>query len=209
MKITRQDIDALRVPLIALLATLVASAALIFVSGAVLESARELLSKREGELRQARLKIQNAGEEKELISRYLSGYQQLARAGFVGEEQRITWLDSLRAANEEARVFGVEYALSAQRPYLYAAEFNPGQLLLQESVMHLRFGMLHEEDLPRFLEALARKGGGYFTVDDCTLRRMRAPEAEIKPGQVDANLQAECNLRWLTVRPQTAGDKKG
>ena len=209
MKITRQDIDALRVPLITLLATLVAAAALVFVSAAELDSARALLTKREGELRQARLKIQNAGEEKELISRYLSAYQQLARAGFVGEEQRITWLDSLRAANDESRVFGVEYDLSAQRPYVYAAEFNPGQLLLQESVMHLKFGMLHEEDLPRFLDALARRGGGYFTVDDCAVRRTRPFDAAIASNQVEPNLIADCNLRWLTVRPPTPGDKKG
>ena len=209
MKITRQDIDALRTPLIALVATLIASAALVFMSGAVLDSAHQLRTKRENELRQARLKIQNAGEEKELISRYLSTYQQLAREGFVGEEQRITWLDSLRAANEEARVFGVEYDLSAQRPYIYAAEFNPGQLMLQESVMHLKFGMLHEEDLPRFLEALARRGGGFFTVDDCTVRRARTLDVEVRPGQVEANLMADCNLRWLTVRPQGPGDKKG
>jgi hypothetical protein len=209
MRITRQDIDALRVPLIALLVTIVAAAAIIFVSAAVLDSARDLFTRRENELRQARLKIQNAGEERELISRYLGAYQQLARAGFVGEEQRITWLDTLRAANEEARIFGVEYDLSAQRPYAYASEFNTGQLLLQESVMHLRFGMLHEEDLPRFLEALARHSGGYFTIDDCTVKRTKNLEAELKPGQVEANLAADCNVRWLTVRPPGPGDKKG
>ena len=206
--ITRQDIDALRVPLIAFLATIVASVAIIFVSGAVLDSAHALLAKRDAELRQARLKIQNAGEEKELISQYLDAYQQLARAGFVGEEQRITWLDSLRAANEEARIFGVEYDLSAQRPYVYASEFNVGQLLLQESVMHVKFGMLHEEDLPRFLGALARRGGGYFTVDDCVVRRLKNPE-DANLAQVEAKLSADCNLRWLTVRPQGPGDKKG
>ncbi|HEV7800625.1 MAG TPA: hypothetical protein VGP15_06075, partial [Burkholderiales bacterium] len=170
---TRQDIEALRIPLIVLAITLVAAAAVVYFSGNVLESKRQLLSKRDSELKQARLRIQNAGEEKEMISRYLSSYQQLARAGFAGDEQRINWLDSLRLANEEARIFGVEYDLSAQRAYAYASEFNTGQLLLQESVMHLRFGMLHEEDLPRFLDALARRGGGYFTVDDCTVRRTR------------------------------------
>jgi hypothetical protein len=206
--ITRQDIDALRVPLITLVATLVAAALMIFVSAAVLDSARQLLVKRDSELRQARLKIQNAGEEKEMISRYLASYQQLARAGFVGEEQRITWLDSLRGANEEARIFGVEYDLSAQRPYAYAAEFNVGSLLLQESVMHLKFGMLHEEDLPRFLDALARRGGGFFTVDDCTVRRMKGGELEARV-QVEANLAADCNLRWLTLKPATAAEKKG
>ena len=209
MKITRQDIDALRVPLISLLATFLAAGPIIFFSGVVLDSARQLLSKRENELRQARLKIQNAGEEKELISRYLGAYQQLARNGFVGEEQRITWLDSLRAANEEARVFGVAYDLSAQRPYAYASEFNTGELVLHESVMHLRFGMLHEEDLPRFLDALGQRGGGYFTVDDCILRRVRDVDQEPKPGQVDANISADCNLRWLTVRPPKPGEKKG
>ncbi|HEX2825714.1 MAG TPA: hypothetical protein VHP37_05165 [Burkholderiales bacterium] len=206
--ITRQDIDALRTPLIAFLVTIVAAVAIIFVSGAVLDSARADLTKRENDLRQARLKISNAGEEKELISKYLGAYQQLARAGFVGEEQRITWLDSLRAANEEARIFGVDYDLSAQRPYVYASEFNAGQLLLQESVMHLRFGMLHEEDLPRFLEALARRGGGYFTVDDCVVRRLKNLD-EVNLTQVEAKLSAECNLRWLTVRPPGPGDKKG
>jgi hypothetical protein len=208
MSITRQDIDALRAPLIAFLVTIVAAFAIIFFSAALLDNARSDLVKRENDLRQARLKIQNAGEEKELISRYLSAYQQLARAGFVGEEQRITWLDSLRAANEEARIFGVEYDLSAQRPYAYASEFNAGQLLLQESVMHLRFGMLHEEDLPRFLEALGRRGGGYFTVDDCIIRRMKNPD-EVNLAQVEAKLSADCNLRWLTVRPPGPGDKKG
>ena len=208
MKISRQDIDALRVPLIALLVTIVASVAVIFFSGAVLDSSRQLLAKRENDLKQARLKITNAGEEKELISKYLGAYQQLARAGFVGEEQRITWLDSLRAANEEARIFGVEYDLSAQRPYTYATEFSTGQLLLQESVMHVRFRMLHEEDLPRFLDALARRGGGYFTVDECVIRRLKNP-GEVSFTDVSANLSAECSLRWLTVRPPAPGDKKG
>ena len=205
--ITRHDLDALRVPLTTLIVTLIAAAIVVFVSAAVLDNARQLLGKRDSELKQARLKIQNAGEEKELISRYLSSYEQLARAGIVGDEQRITWLDSLRGANEEARIFGVEYDLSAQRPYTYAGEFNAGQLLVQESMMQLRFGMLHEEDLPRFLTALGRRGGGFFTVDECTIRRARSPDG-VQRLEVQANLTAECSLRWLTIKPPAA-EKKG
>lgn len=204
---SRQDLEALRVPLIALALTLLAAAALVYFSGSVLESKRQLLNKREGELRQARLKIQNAGEEKEMISRYLASYQQLARAGFVGDEQRINWLDSLRIANEEARIYGVEYSISAQRPYAYASEFNVGQLMLQESVMHLKFRLLHEEDLPRFFEALGRRGGGFFTIDQCVMRRIKPGEAE-KTVQAEPNLAAECDVRWLTVKPIPPGEAK-
>ena len=58
---------------------------------------------------------------------------------------------------------------------------NPGQIQLQESVMKLRFRLLHEEDLPRFLDALGRHGVGFFTVEQCAMRRLR-------PGDVDRTL---------------------
>jgi hypothetical protein len=204
----RQDLEALRIPLIVLAITLIAATAIVYISGSVLDSKRQLYSKREGELKQARLRIQNAGEEKEMISRYLTGYQQLARAGFVGDEQRINWLDSLRTANEETRIFGVEYDISAQRPYAYSSEFDLGQLMLQESVMHLKFRLLHEEDLPRFFQALGRRGGGFYTIDQCTMRRLKAGEAE-KTLQFQPNLAAECDVRWLTVKPASPAEKKG
>jgi hypothetical protein len=205
---TRDDLEALRIPLIVLAVTTILAAGMVYFSSGVLENAHKVLSQRESQLRQARIRIQNAGEEKEMIARYLAGYQQLAQAGFVGDEQRINWLDSLRMANEDAGIFGVEYDISAQRPYAYAAEFNTGQLLLQESVMRLKFRLLHEEDLPRFFNALARGSGGFFTVDQCLVRRLKAGEVE-KSLQFQPHLAAECELRWLTVRPAAAGEKKG
>ena len=206
--ITRDDFQALRIPLIAFGATVIVSIALVVISGSVLDGAERTRAQREAALRDARARIANAGVEKEMIGRYLAGYQQLARAGFVGEEQRINWLDSLRLANEEARIFGVEYDIGAQKPYVYSSEFNTGQLALQESVMHLKFRLLHEEDLPRFFNALTRYGGGLFTVDQCHMRRLRA--AEPVPGfNMQANLAAECDLRWLTVKPPAPPEKKG
>lgn len=204
---TRDDIEALRVPLIVFAVTMLVAAGLVYTSANILDGARRVLSQRESQLRGARLRIQNAGEEKEMIARYLRSYEQLARAGFVGDEQRINWLDSLRLANEQAGTFGVEYDISAQRPYTYAAEFNTGQLALQESLMRLKLRMLHEEDLPRFLDALARGNGGFFTVDQCMLRRVRSGESD-RSAPIQPRLAAECDVRWLTVKPMVT-EKKG
>ena len=204
----REDLEALRIPLSAVGVTAVVSIVLVFFSASIRDSAYATLAQREAQLREARLRIQNAGEEKEMIAKYLGGYQQLARVGFVGEEQRINWLDSLRMANEEARIFGVEYDIGSQKPYVYASEFNAGQLQLHESVMHLKFRLLHEEDLPRFFEALGRYGGGYFTVDQCTMRRIRTADAD-RVVQLQPNLNAECDVRWLTVKPPAPPEKKG
>ena len=206
--ISREDMEALRIPLIALGATLIVAIAMVVISGNVLDDAERTRLSRENQLRDARMRIQNAGVEKEMINRYLGGYEQLARAGFVGDEQRINWLDSLRMANEEARIFGVEYDIGAQKPYAYAAEFSPGSLMLQESVMHLKFRLLHEEDLPRFFSALGRYGGGFFTVEQCHMRRLNTRDGD--KAQAQPNLGAECDLRWLTVRPPASpAEKKG
>ena len=200
---SRDDLEALRVPLIVLAATVLLSGTMIYISSVVRGSAEQLLAQRENALREARTRIQNAGEEKEMIARYLVSYQQLARAGFVGDEQRIDWLDGLRVANEQTGVFGVEYEISAQRPYAYAAEFGTGRLSLQESLMRLKFRLLHEEDLSRFLNVLSRASGGYFTVDQCVIRRLKPIDSD-KRLQVDGNLGAECELRWLTVKPTSS-----
>jgi hypothetical protein len=202
----RDDIKALRIPLIVLAVVLLAAIGLVYFSGSLLDSAQQLLTQREGQLKQARLRIQNAGEEREMIGRYLSGYQQLARTGFVGEEQRINWLDSLRVASQQSNIFGVEYEISVQRPYVNAAEFNPGQLLLQESGMRLRLRLLHEEDLPRFLQALGQQGGGFFTVDQCIMKRLRPGDTSL---QFQPNVSADCELSWLTAKPATSDEKKG
>jgi hypothetical protein len=205
--ITREDLQVLRAPLIALALTIASAIAVVLLSGSFLDRADRARAQRETQLREARARIQNAGQEKEMIARYLAGYQQLAQAGFVGDEQRINWLDSVRLANEEARMFGVEYDIGAQRAYAYAAEFNTGQLLLQESIMHLKFRLLHEEDLPRFFNALTRYGGGLFTIEQCNVRRLRTdPDRSLV---VQPNLTAECDVRWLTVKPQAAAERKG
>ena len=204
----REDLEALRIPLAALGGTLLVALIMIWYSGNVLDSAERTRKQRESQLRDARSRIQNAGEEKQMIGQYLSGYQALAKAGFVGEEQRINWLDSLRLANEEARIFGVEYDIGAQKPYVYAAEYNAGQLVLQESVMHLKFNMLHEEDMPRFFDALGRRGAGFFTVEQCHMRRTRQGDVD-RSMSVQPNLVAECDLRWLTVKPQAGTERKG
>lgn len=204
---TREDIQALRIPLIVLAVTLLLATLVVYISDSVLDTAQRQLAQRETQLREARMRIQNAGEEKQMIAQYLGSYRELARAGFVGDEQRINWLDTLRIANEEAGLFGVEYDIGAQKPYIYSAEFDVGELLLQESMMQLRFRLLHEGDLPRFFDALRRHGGAFFTVDQCVLRRIQPPGE--KALSVQPNLGAECELRWLTLKPAASSGKKG
>lgn len=193
------DLKALRSPLLILLITVLAGAGAVYYTRALLAQSQQQLAQRQVLLKDARTRLQRSGDEKEIIIRYLGEYQQLARSGFVGDEQRINWLDSLRLANQQVELFGIDYQIGAQKPYAHASEFNPGQLSLMQSEMKLGFRLLHEEDLIRFFGSLARQGTGIFLIDQCTLRRIdTAGMIRFQP-----NLLAECGLSWITAKAAT------
>lgn len=190
------DLQALRNPLLLLLVVLLAGAAAIYYSDRMKKETGQQFTRQQTLLKEARIRLQKSGEEKDIIVKYRDRFRQLQGAGFVGEEQRINWLDGLRLANQQADLFGVDYQIATQRPYPHAADFNPGQITLNQSLMQLRFRLLHEEDLMRFLTALARQGGGIFTVDQCVMKR-------IDTGGVirfQPNVGAECELSWITAK---------
>jgi hypothetical protein len=192
----QEDLQALKVPLLVLLVVLVAGAAAIYYTDRLTVTARQQLAQQQKQLKDARTRLQKSGEEKDLIVRYLDSFRQLERAGFIGEEQRINWLDGLRIANQQADLFGVTYQIGTQAPYPYAAQFSPGQITLNQSIMRLDFRLLHEADLLRFFAALSRQGGGIFAVDQCMLRRIdNRGVIRYQP-----NLTAECDLSWITAR---------
>ena len=198
------DLQALRNPLIALLLVLLAGALAIYYSNRLKTVARQQLVQQQNQLKDARTRLQKSGDEKDIIVRYLDGYLQLERAGFIGEEQRINWLDGLRLANQQSDLFGVDYLIGTQKPYPYAAALNAGQLDLNQSVMRLQFRLLHEEDLIRFLAALARQGGGIFTVDQCSLRRVDTRGVI----RYQPNVTADCELSWITARVRNVAERK-
>ena len=198
------DFQALRNPLIATLVVLIASAAAIYYFDRLKKEANQQLTQQQALLKEARTRLQKSGEEKDIIVKYLDGFRQLESAGFVGEEQRINWLDGLRLANQQADLFGVDYQIAMQRPYPYAAGFNPGQLTLNQSLMVLRFRLLHEEDLMRFLTALGRLGGGIFTVDQCVMKRLDTGGVI----RFQPNVGAECELSWITAKVGSNAEQK-
>jgi len=194
---TKADLQAIRNPSLLLAFILAAAAGAIYYTNQLVLHARQQLVRQDVLMKEARTKLQKSGDEKEVIVRYLGAYQQLQRRGFVGEEQRINWLDGLRLTNQQADLFGVDYEIGIQQPYLYAAHLNPGQIQLKESVMKLRFRLLHEEDLTRFLGILARQGAGIYTVDQCSMKRLTTGTAVIR---YQPNLSAECELAWITAK---------
>jgi hypothetical protein len=197
MKLTSKDLAALKLPFLVLVIAIAASLTLVKFSSGKREQAEIQRRSQLAALQDARSRYQRSGEEREAIQRYLPAYQQLHKQGFVGTEQRINWLEGLRAANGQAGLFGVTYQLEPQKPFPVIGPDNPMSLYLRHSQMKLTFGLVHEGDLMRFFRALAAQKSGVFMLTSCALDRAGGDA----PAPRQANLSAQCDLSWLTIEP--------
>jgi len=205
VNLSSQDLRALTKPLIVLLVVAAAGAGLVVFSSQAVKRSKGDVAAQESALTEARNRVQQSGQEKDLIDRYVEPYRQLERLGVVRDEQRIGWIDGVRAANREADLYGVEYDVGPQQPYTFVSEVNAGPLAVHQSIMKLRLGLLHEGDLFRFFQALAAQKAGTFSVNACTLEPLRVDLA-VPVNQ--PTLHAECELAWITIAGPSAQEGK-
>lgn len=150
-------------------------------------------------LSSARARKANAGLEKDLIMRFAPVYERLGSVGFIGTEQRLDWVDSLRTANSEVHLYGVEYQIGQQEAFP-AATVGAAGLEMRQSPMRVRLPLLHEGDLMRFLQRVAENRRGVFVITGCSVTRIGSAMSADQP-----NLSAECDLNWITVEEAAAG----
>lgn len=189
--------ELLRAPgLLTLAAAVLAGGAVYFTHQHTAE-ARANLARERAQLAAVRQRLSQADQEKQQILRYLPAYQALRDQGVVGAEQRVNWLDGLRAASQEVRTFGVDYQLSQQSAA--RIKFDSPGFQLQQSIMKLRIRLLHEGDLLSFLSALEQQHAGLFIVQSCALTRATTSAFT---GRFEARVNAECELAWLSLAPK-------
>lgn len=195
MSEARKGLPPLALPGIVLATALIVAVLLVRYSEGLVSQAKGTLATQEQALSDARKKFSNAGAEKDIITRYLGTYQALQELGFAGGEQRINWVDSLRKANRDAGMFGVEYQIGQQGAYPLASEIGGSNLPMKHSVMRLTVPLLHEGDLMRFFRLLANQRAGVFTLNSCQIRR----NAPLDAAATQPRLGADCEVSWVTV----------
>jgi hypothetical protein len=189
----RPPIASLKGSMLLLLLAVLLSAAGIFWSSKQDSEASTALQQQQTALNAARARQQQGQTEARLIAQHLDAYQALIARGFVGEENRLAWIEAVQLANRDARLYGLSYTLS---PRAAAPAALASGLPLNQTRMVVKMPLLVETDLPRFVDALYARAPGVFRVDRCHLSRLSdAPPQPINQPEIDA----ECELLWFTV----------
>ena len=167
-----------------------------YVSGLAAEN-----SQFQASLNQIRDHYVAAIQERQLIERYWPQYRQLQAGGFVGDENRLNWVDLLHTLATKHRVLGLSYEVLPRAVAMPNQNVNTGEFQMQDSEMTLRLDLLHEGNLLALLQDLSIQNAGIFNLKSCSIDRAQ-PEITISSSA--SNVSAQCKLIWHTIQPPVA-----
>lgn len=183
----------LKLPILLVLVALVAATAGVLWSWNQSKLATAALQQATSALDAARKQLDHSHQQKQLIVTHSDEYKVLQSRGFIGDENRLVWIEAVQQANRDAGLYGLDYRLT---PRTAAPSDLAQELALGQTRMTLTFPILVETDLPRFLSALRQRAPGVFTVQACRLSMPAG--AEFRPVNLP-RMQAECDLLWFTI----------
>jgi len=148
-------------------------------------------------------KIQSSVENNQIIDTFESNFLKLVNQGVVGEENRLSWFETIQNTIKKRGMPSVKYSVSTQAAVTESniqKEF-PG-IDVFKSVMTLDVQMAHEGDLFALLNDLS-KADGLFAVDRCDIQKVNREIVK-----TETNMRAYCELGWYTFKRAEAKSGK-
>ncbi len=192
----KPDWSILRGSLILFVICLVASAAMLAGSFEFRQRMEREYDGNHSRFRNASQQYLSVDEEERIIDEFYPEFVRLYRAGLLGGERRLSWLETLREAGDAIKIPELTYKIESQRLSEPDFEVRLGSYGIYVSPMNLSIGLLHEGDLFQLLNALDRDARGQYSVRSCEFKMV---EGEINLDPNVSNIKADCLLDWLTV----------
>ena len=184
--------------------TLLVSALVISVSYFYKEDINHEQQSAKREMRIWQTKINNSVENNQIIDAFENNFLKLVNQGVVGDEDRLSWFETIQNTAKKRGMPLVKYSISSQEALTeqnIQSKYNG--IDVYKSVMTLDITMAHEGDLFALLNDL-EKADGLYTVDKCDIEKIGG-----KAVDTDNNMKAYCELGWYTFRGSKSnkGDK--
>lgn len=187
----------LKTPLIMLGLALVTSTVLAFAGQYLEEAQYQRYQKSLSKLRVTHKLYKNLVNDLDLLDQYRNLYLGYKSTGLVGEERRLSWIESLESTNQVLKLPTLSFSLRPQEDFIRPGYKTKRGLAVNSSPMELNIGLLHEEDLFALLEGLRSSVDNLLTVDSCILTRIAGVSSSLDTSKV--NLQSNCLIRWVTI----------
>lgn len=194
MKLAAHDLSRLRWSiLLSLLLALLGSCA-VLGSLHFTRERREAHRQAQSERTEIQGKLAQIGFDGQGIQKKLARYNELMGHGYIGQENRLEWVEEIPRITKKRNLLDVRYELAPQQSVDNA--LGDGYDFMSSN-MKLQMQLLHEEDLINFLADLRASVHAYIRINSCKVERL---PRSVGDGGTVASLQADCSIDWITLR---------
>jgi hypothetical protein len=197
---TKEGWAVLRGAWLILVAAIVAAA--LFVAGSHWYGVKEKRDSANAShrLQEARARVDGARRERDNLNESADVFRMLVDRGLLQREQRLDLVEMVNGLRSRYQLFALDYEIAPQRPLpLPGGRVFPSVDVLASRVK-LRAKALHEGDILGFIDELSKQRQGFHPVDECTMRRIAGADA----GRLQAHVEADCTLEWITLKDKGA-----
>jgi len=203
MKLEPGDFPKLQFSLLAMLLMVILGVASVLYSQEKTRLAQNVFAATQSERNEFDGKLKRVRNEENDIRQRAALFNTLQDRGVVGEEQRLEWIELLKAIRDRHRLIDLRYEFTPRHSLEKGAT---GPLALYASTMRLQLSLLHEEDLTRVLDDLHREARALIQVKRCDVSRLSRSGTD---NALRGLLQAECIIDWVTLSESESEKGKG
>jgi hypothetical protein len=195
MRLTREELQRLALPLLIALALVAVGAGIVYSGGEGLRVAQAHFAVAQNERRQSTERLARIAEEEREVNQKIDVYKQLKSLNILGEERRLEWADTINRIRVQRELLDVRYRVERQKLVTSVAG-KPASVDIFASTMRVELQLLHEEDLLRFLADLRASGNAYYSVKKCVITRTGQA---IGGATMTPRLSAQCDIDLITI----------
>lgn len=200
---SRHGTATLRPAWILLVLSVAAAIAIGFGGSWFLERAKREGFSTQQRLREARARLDTVRRERDNLAESEEVFRGLAARGILGGERRIDLIELVGDLKKRHHLVALEFEIAPQRALPGTAY---GAVDVLSSRVKLRMRALHEGDVLAFLESLAQAPRGLYPVERCTFRRL---DEATNPMSLQARIEADCLLHWITLKEKSRDGRSG
>lgn len=188
MRVRRQDLLRVWQPLVASLVILFIGAGSAMQSLEDKQVAHERLTHARQNHLQLEQAIQQESRDAAIREHGKVIYQTLGKAGVIGDEKRLEWLELLKEIERTHDIPQIDYEFSPRQRLGLAGTTAS---IFSSSRQRIKFSLRHEGEFLAILAKLRSSAQALLIIRSCRLSRA--------PGNKDHSLSAECELEWITL----------
>jgi hypothetical protein len=200
MNFAAKDFLRLRWSLVFLVAMIVGGAALVYSMRQIVEEAEISERGLSRQVTDIHGRVFRAHEEEQDMRGRIRRFQELMEKGIIGQEERLNWVEQIARIKAARRLLDVQYEIQPQgaiSPAALPGGAAAGPYEVMASTMKLHMQLLHEDDLIGFIADLRQVVHADLLVRECRVDRNPGTGNQ---GAVQAQLQADCTIDWVTLR---------